>query len=224
MATEVTLPARLRTSDEIGSRPSRRLRRTGYVPATVYGRGNDPRNVAVEYKSLFRAISTDAGLNALINLDIDGAGSELTMARVIERHPTRDEIRHVDFLVISKTEVVSTEVPITVVGDAVGVSNGGILDQVLYALPISALPTEVPQAIEVDVTALEIGETITVASLTIPEGVEVTVEDDVAVVNVLAQRVAEEEEEVEGEEGEEGEEGAEAAAEGEAAAEAGGDD
>lgn len=216
MATEVDLKARLRSADELGTRPSRRLRRSGYVPATVYGRGNDPRNVAVEYKSLFRAITTDAGLNALINLDIDGSGSELTMARVIERHPTRDEIRHVDFLVISKTEVVSTEVPITVVGEAVGVTNGGILDQVLYALPISALPTEVPQSIEVDVTDLEIGETITVASLTVPAGVEVTADGDAAVVNVLAQRGLEAEEEAEGEEAE-GEEGAEA----EAAAEAG---
>lgn len=220
MATEVSLDARLRTDDEIGTRPSRRLRRTGYVPATVYGRGNEPRNVAVEYKSLFRAISTDAGLNALINLEIDGAGTELTMARVIERHPTRDEIRHVDFLVISKTEAVSTEVPITLVGEAVGVSNGGILDQVLYALPISALPTEVPQSIEVDVTDLDIGDTIAVAELIVPAGVEVTADAEQAVVNVLAQRIAEEAEEeaVEGEE-----EGAEAA-EDEEAAEAGSED
>lgn len=219
MATEVNLDARLRTADEIGTRPSRRLRRTGYVPATVYGRGNAPRNVAVEYKSLYRAITTDAGLNALINLEIDGAGTELTMARVIERHPTRDEVRHVDFLVISKTEAVTTEVPITLVGEAVGVTNGGILDQVLYALPISALPTEVPQSIEVDITDLEIGETITVSELSVPAGVEVTADAEHAVVNVLAQRIAEEAEEAaEGEE--EGEEGAE----GEAAAEAGTED
>lgn len=219
MATEVNLDARLRTADEIGTRPSRRLRRTGYVPATVYGRGNEPRNVAVEYKSLYRAITTDAGLNALINLEIDGAGTELTMARVIERHPTRDEVRHVDFLVISKTEAVTTEVPITLVGEAVGVTNGGILDQVLYALPISALPTEVPQSIEVDITDLEIGETITVSELSVPAGVEVTADAEHAVVNVLAQRIAEEAEEAaEGEE--EGEEGAE----GEAAAEAGTED
>lgn len=217
MATEVDLKARLRSTGEVGTRPARRLRRDGLIPATVYGRGTDPRSVAVEYKSLFRAINTDAGLNALINLDIDGSGRELTMARVVERHPTRDEIRHVDFLVISKTEAVSTEVPITVVGESVGVSNGGILDQVLYALPISALPTEVPQSIEIDVTALDIGETLTVAALTIPPGVEVTVESDVAVVGVLAQRgleAEEEEAEAEGaEEGAEGGEGAEAAAE-----------
>lgn len=212
MATEVNLKARLRNAGEIGTRPSRRLRREGLIPATVYGRGNEPRNVAVEYKSLYRAINTDAGLNALISLDIDGGSTELTMARVIERHPTRDEIRHVDFLVISKTEVVSTEVPITVVGESVGVSNGGILDQVLYALPISALPTEVPQSIEIDVTELDIGETLTVAALRVPAGVEVTVDAELAVVNVLAQRVLEAEEAAEAEEGEEGEEAAEAAA------------
>lgn len=217
MATEVNLKARLRNAAEIGTRPSRRLRREGLIPATVYGRGNEPRNVAVEYKSLYRAINTDAGLNALISLDIDGGSTELTMARVIERHPTRDEIRHVDFLVISKTEAVSTEVPITVVGESVGVSNGGILDQVLYALPISALPTEVPQSIEIDVTDLDIGETLTVAALRVPAGVEVTVDADLAVVNVLAQRVLEAEEAAEAEEGEEGAEGGEGA---EAAAEA----
>lgn len=202
---ELRLNARLRTPEEIGSAPSRRLRRSGMVPGTVYGHDREPASIAIEYKPLYRALTTDAGLNALITLDIEGGADELTMPRAVERHPIRDEVTHVDLLIVSRTEKISTEVPISLVGEPVGLQDGGLLDQTMYQLAISAFPGSVPDSFEADVSGLAIGDTLTVADLAVPEGVEVTADPEAAVATVLQQRGAEVEEEAEGVEGEEGE-------------------
>jgi len=198
---ELRLTARLRTSDEIGSAPSRRLRREGLVPGTVYGHGREPSSIAVEYKPLYRALTTDAGLNALINLDIEGGTDELTMPRAVEKHATRDEILHIDLLIVSRTEKISTEVPISLSGDPVGLQDGGLLDQTMYLLAVSAFPGSVPDSIEADVSGLGVGDTLTVADLVVPDDVDVNADPEAAVATVLQQR---------GVGAEEGEEAAEA--------------
>ena len=125
MSSQVTL--RAETGRATGSRESRRLRRTGQVPAVVYGKKTDPINVAVDAHDLHMALHTEAGANALINLDIEGQDTVLTMARVIERHPFRNEYRHIDFVTVSLDETVHAEVVIHFTGTPIGAAFAGSL-------------------------------------------------------------------------------------------------
>ena len=179
----------------------------------MYGRGADPRSVVVSAPDLRKALSTDAGLNVLITLDFEG-DDELALAREVQLHPTRDNFLHLDFVLISRTEKVSAEVPIVLAGEAIGVTEeGGILEQALYALSIEALPMAIPDNIEVDVSGLELGSSMTVADMTIPDGIDLVADPESPLASVVAPAAEEEPEVEELEEGElaEGEEGAEAA-------------
>ncbi len=214
---QVTLRAEV--GREIGTRPSRRLRRTGQVPAVVYGRDIDTTSVAVNYRDLRAALTTEAGLNALINLDVDG-DSVLTVAREIQRHPVRGEIVHLDFVKISLTEAIEAEVTLEFEGVPIGVTrDAGIVETIRNSVLVEALPTDIPSSITLDISELEIGDTLTVSDLAAIEGVTYLDDEESTLVLVGAPRLEEEEEEVEEIEGlEEGvEEGEGEAAESEAA-------
>lgn len=166
-----------------GSSAARRLRSEGRIPAVVYGHGIDPLSVAVDARALRSALSTDAGLNALIDLRVEGAGSHLTLARVIQRHPVRNTVTHVDFQVVRRDEVVTSEVPISLVGEAVEVHRGdGMVDQQLFNLAVRAVPGRIPNLLEVDINELTIGQMIRVSELALPEGVTTEVDPEAAVV------------------------------------------
>jgi large subunit ribosomal protein L25 len=205
---EVTL--RAETGRVQGSRPSRRLRRTGRVPAVVYGKDIEPQAIAVDRRDLYGVLHTEAGLNALINLEIEGGENRLTMAKVVERHPVRGEIIHVDFVTISLTEKTRVDVALELRGDPVGVREGGIIETINASVLVEALPTEIPTSIVVDVEELGVGDTLRVSDLPTIEGVEYLDDEDEPLITVVlpAAEVAEEAEEPEeGEELEEGEEG-----------------
>ncbi|MGQ0803573.1 MAG: 50S ribosomal protein L25/general stress protein Ctc [Actinomycetota bacterium] len=224
MPDELTLIAEPRT--EKGSRPAGRLRRKGKVPAVVYGLQTHTLNVSVPARELAHILAGEAGANALITLKLDG-DEALTLARQIQRHPTRGDLVHVDFVRIRRDVAVEAEIPVRLTGEAAGVRDGGVVEQLLFNLSIEAKPEDIPTDIEVDVSALEINDQIRLAELTIPPGVTVNHEEDELVVQVIPPRVEEEPEpeEVEGEEGElaEGEvpEGEAAEGEGVPAAEGG---
>jgi large subunit ribosomal protein L25 len=225
MPDDITLTAEPRS--EVGSRPAGRLRRQGKVPAVVYGLETDTVNVTVPARELAHILAGEAGVNALITLTLDG-DEALTLARQIQRHPTRGELVHVDFVRIRRDVAVEAEIPLHLEGEPAGVLDGGILEQLLFTLAIEAKPEDIPNAMSVDVSALEINDQLRVAEVTVPPGVTLRHEDDELVVQVIPPRVEEEPEPVEGEEVEgeevegEGEEGEGApAAEGEGASEAG---
>jgi large subunit ribosomal protein L25 len=203
-----------------GSRQSRRLRRTGLVPAIVYGKGTDPINVAVDAHDLHMALHTEAGSNALINLEIEDDKVVLTMARIIERHPFRNEYRHVDFVTVSLDETVQAEVAIHFEGTPAGVIEGGVFSPQRTHVSVETLATTIPSFIELDVSAVEIGDSLRIADLPVLEGVVYTEDPEGVVMSVTTPAAEiEEPEEVEGEEGEElaeGEESDGVAAEGEA--------
>jgi large subunit ribosomal protein L25 len=200
------------SSRPTGTRNSRRLRHSGRVPAVVYGHGIDSTAISVDSRALRAALSTSAGQNAVFELDVDGT-HHLTMAKVIDRHPVRHTIAHVDFLVVNRDQVVTADVPINIVGEAEAVlRDGGAVDQTLHALTVSMLPDQIPDAIEVDVSDLEPGGTIRVADLRLPDGVTTLVDDETSVVSATHAAVVEEEVEAAGEE-----EAGEAPPEGEAA-------
>jgi large subunit ribosomal protein L25 len=215
---EVSL--RAQTGRSTGSRESRRVRKTGDVPAIVYGKGTEPVSIAVNAHDLHVVLHTEAGANALINLEIEGGATLLTMARVIERHPFRNEYRHIDFVTVSLDEIVTAEVAIHFEGSPIGVTNGGVFSPQRTHVVIEALPTAIPSAIVLDVTDVEIGDSLRIADLPVIEGVTYAEDPEAVVMSVttLAAEVVEEPEEGiegEGEELAEGEEPAEGEQEGE---------
>ncbi|HVM19098.1 MAG TPA: 50S ribosomal protein L25 [Egibacteraceae bacterium] len=224
MSKQVALAAQARQGN--GKGEARSLRRQGRVPAIAYGTDLDPTPISVDALELYHALHTDAGANAILRLDVAG-DTHLALAREIQRHPVRRDVLHVDFVTVSRNVKVSVEVPINLEGveEAPGNQEGGVISQELYALPVDVLPLEVPDAITLDVSAMQVGDTLRVADLTVPSGVDVTVyeETTVATCVVPTMDVPETTEEVvEGEEGDMAEgataEEAEAAAEGEGGA------
>jgi large subunit ribosomal protein L25 len=148
----------------------------------VYGHGTDPIPVAVVARDFRIAMNGEAGLNTLLSLDVDGK-NYLTLARDIQRHPVRNVVTHVDFLIVRRDEVIAAEVGITVVGEALEVQHGdGIVDQQLFSLPIKAIPSAIPSFVEIDITPLTIHGSLHVSDIVLPEGVELDIDPETTVV------------------------------------------
>ena len=212
---QVSLRATPRT--DIGSRPARRLRRDGFIPAVLYGRDLAAVPITVASRDLFSALHTEAGFNALINVEVEGGETALTVAREIQRHPARGHVTHLDFITVTLDQVIQAEVGVEYLGIPLGVrEEGGFVETIAGSVLVEALPTEVPTGIEMDIAELGIGDTLKVSDLPEIEGVVYLDDTDRPLVTVLLPRVIEEEEEEELEElDEEGEaleeEGAESA-------------
>lgn len=215
---QVTLRARPRVA--FGTRPSRRLRRDGLIPATVYGRNTDTISISVNGRELYAALHTEAGRNALINVEIDGGADVLAVAREVQRHPVRGDVIHLDLIQISLDEAIEAEVGVEYVGTPIGVrEDGGFVEAIATTVRIEALPTAIPSAIVVDIAELHSGDSLKVSDLPVIEGVTYTDDEDRPLVTVLLPR-AEEEPSAElllDEEGQPIEAGAEAPAEDDAA-------
>lgn len=197
--SEVTL--RAETGRATGTRASRRLRREGKVPATLYGQEADPVSVAVDARALRSALTTEAGLNAVISLRV-GRETHHSLARQLQRHPTKGDITHVDFVKISLTDRVDAVVSVELLGDPVGVRDqGGIVETVSNTVHVHTLVTAIPESIRVDVSALRAGDSIRVADLPRLDGVEYLDDPDQPVVTISlpAAALAEEDEGPEGE-------------------------
>ncbi|HVT39814.1 MAG TPA: 50S ribosomal protein L25/general stress protein Ctc [Gemmatimonadaceae bacterium] len=174
-----SLPAQIRTTAGKGS--ARKLRSAGSVPAVIYGHGREPQSLAINTYALERLLEKVSYRTTVIELDVAGASSR-TLIREIQRHPFKRDILHVDFQELVAGEKVTVRVPLKFVGTAEGVrTGGGILDQVMHELEISVDPSNIPNHIDVDVSALHIGHSIHVKEITVPEGVEVLDEEDATV-------------------------------------------
>jgi large subunit ribosomal protein L25 len=179
------------------------LRAEGKIPATVYGLGSDAVSVSVGWRDLRHALTTEAGMNALINLEIDGHASELTVVKELQRHPIKRMVLHIDFLRVSRDIAIEVEVPIALVGEAVELlREGGIVDQAMFHLTVSAKPGSIPNELTVDISGLTIGDAVRVGDLTLPDGVETDVDAEEPIVIGQAPQAEEVPEAVEGEEGE----------------------
>jgi large subunit ribosomal protein L25 len=233
MATDrATLKAEPRS--EFGSRESRRLRRSGLVPGVVYGGGSEARPFQVNDREV-RNVLVHGG--ALIDLEIEGAGSVPVVVKEEQRDPVRGDLIHLDLQEVKLDEEIQADVTIELLGveEAPGVKEGGVLEHVTHQVTISALPTAIPESIPVDVSGMVIGDTMQLSAVVAPEGVEFFLgedqdPDEITIATLNPPRVEEEPEpELEEEAelvGEEGEvpEGEEAPAEAEGEAEAGGEE
>lgn len=202
-----------------GKGVARRARAAGKVPGVVYGRGMDPVAIEVDRRAFVQALQTDAGLNVLLGLDIDGE-TITTLPRQIQRDPVRGTLLHADFVKVDLTVEVEAEVPVHLIGgeDAPGVKEGGALEHPLFMVTVKCLPTEVPESVEADVSHLNIGDVLRVSDLQAsgnfefvqdPETVVASVaapvsEEELAAMEAEAGVGAEEEPAVEGEEAAEG--------------------
>lgn len=192
--------------ETVGKGAARSLRRQGLVPAVVYGKGMEPCTITVDPKALKAAMATEAGLNTLITLKGDGAfDGKTVLVADSQVNAIRRDLEHVDFKTVDLTQNVSVMVPVVTVGTPEGVKLGGTLSVIRHELEVLCLPTAIPQAIEIDVAALNIGDVIHVDEIVAPEGASIPHDVNFTVVTCVGRAA---EEEVEGEEGEEGEEGA----------------
>ena len=186
---EFTLVAE--TGRSAGSRNSRRLRREGKIPGILYGHGTDPVALAIDGRELRHALSTEAGTNALLNLQVNG-GSQLAMARMLQRDPVRNTVIHVDFQIVSRDEVVQADVSIHLHGEAIKVKHGdGVVEQQLFHLTVSSTPARIPTEIQVDISELAIGEAIRVGDIKLPDGVTTDADPDESIVVGQASQVSE---------------------------------
>lgn len=158
------------TRTRLGKGGNRVLRQQELAPAVVYGKGIDPCAITIDPKAFKKALSTD--INTLITLKGDGPfDGKVVIVKEIKRHAIRRNITHVDFLAIDLTKPVQVMVPLHTVGKSQGEKDGGSLQMIRHELEISCLPTEIPAAIEIDVTALKIGTVLHVNDLKLPVGV-----------------------------------------------------
>lgn len=203
-----------------GKGPARRLRAAGRIPGTCYKHGGTSQSVSVEARKLDTLLkSSTAGLNTLIDLAVAGGGDfdgAQVLVKELQIDPVSRELVHADFFAVDVTEVIHVSVPIHLVGTAYGSTMGGIVDHALRTLEIQCLPNAIPEEFSVDVTALDVGDSIHVRDMDLPEGIELLTDRDLSVVSVVAPVAVEEEvveEEVDEEAVAEGDETAEKPAE-----------
>ncbi len=187
-----------------GKGGSRKVRQDGLVPAVVYGKGVEALNLRLDPKALQKAVATEAGWNTLLTLKGDGPFDGLVVILkdmqidAIRRNPT-----HVDFLAIDLKKTLAVMVPVQPVGKSQGEIEGGTLQLVRHEVEVYCLPTNIPTSIEIDVTALNIGEVVHIDEVSLPEGVESQNDVNFTVLTIVGRMAEEVEVDEEGEEGEE---------------------
>ena len=182
-----SLSATLRS--ESGKGAARALRRAGSVPAVIYGHKREPMSLAVPTRELERLLERVSAETTVVELSIDGKVSR-TLIREIQKHPFKKQLVHVDFQELVAGEQITVNVPLVVVGTSIGVrSFAGVLDQTMRELEVTVDPSAIPNHIDVDVSELNIGDSIHVRDLTVPDGVTVISDGDATVVVVAAPKV-----------------------------------
>lgn len=188
----IQLTVEPRTPD--GSRGARRLRRTGRIPGVLYQHGRDPVTFEVDDLELRRAVREGARHN-VIDVLISGAAARPVLLKDWQVNPVRGDYLHIDLQGVDLTQEVEASVPIVLIGDPIGVREGGILDQTEREVTVRALPDSLPEAIEYDVSELDVGDSFGFGALVAPEGVELIFADpdeSVASITLPAAEIAEE--------------------------------
>jgi large subunit ribosomal protein L25 len=223
MTVKAALAAEKR--DGTGKSVTRKMRAAGKIPAVVYGADQESMPITLDSHDtlqLFQSISVD---NTIISVAVEGVDEPLeTLVREIQVHPLRQQILHVDFLAIQSGVAIELEIPVNFQGTPTGVRDGGgILDVILHDLRVRCIPSMIPEEIIVDITSIEVGQSLHAEEISMPEGVEIVTEGIRTVCSVALPKVVvadEEEEDLEGLEGE----GAEGALETDEDSDAGGDE
>ena len=183
----ITLSAKTRTAD-FGSAGSRRLLRAGYIPAVIYGK-QAPAHCAVVAKEFLMKKHHFTG-STIITLDVEGQ-KHMVFVKTFQENLLKGIVNHIDFYEVTAGEKVRTHVGIELVGNPVGVRNGGVLEQVLHEIDVECLPKDLPSIIQVDVSALDINDAVRVAQIVVADGVKIHTPEDETVATVKAVKVEE---------------------------------
>jgi large subunit ribosomal protein L25 len=194
--SEVRIAAEPRT--EFGKGGARRTRRSGRVPAVLYGHGQPPRHISLPARELMHALKTGAGSNVLLSVELSGK-TELALPKEIQRHPIRGSFEHVDLVLVRRGEKVTVDIPVILVGEPKEV----LVDQQSMTVSVEAEATHIPSSLEVDISQLTVGTGITAGELELPRGSKLITDADFVIVQGLgAPSAAQFEADLEGEGGE----------------------
>ena len=174
MSVKLEVTAQLR--NDAGKGASRRLRRAGMVPGILYGAAKEPANIALNHNELIKHLEHEAFYSSILNVKLDGH-EERAVLKDLQRHPSKPFILHCDLLRISDTDKIKVHVPLHFVGENVapGVKAGGAVSHHVTEVEISCLPKDLPEFIEIDVSAMEVGDAVSLSGITLPEGVEIPI-------------------------------------------------
>jgi large subunit ribosomal protein L25 len=183
----------------VGKGPARSLRREGLVPAVLYGPDTKSVLLTVQTLDLTSALKKSAAGQVLFNLDIEdeGTGKRSAMIKEMQTDPVSRNVLHIDFLEISMDRKIKVMVPVTTVGKSIGVEMGGLLQIIRRELEVECYPNDIPESIEIDISDLDIGNSVHVEDISLKEGIEIPHEVDFTVVTILSPKVEEEVEEEE---------------------------
>ena len=191
MANQLKISAQPRSA--AGRNAVKALKRSGFVPAVIYGAKAPAQNLQLNERELARLLGHATSESVLVDVQIEGGGNRTALISEVQHHPVSGAILHVDLHAIAMDELLSVEVPIETTGEAAGVATGGgVLEIILRELEVECLPADIPTAITVDVSALNIGDSIHVSDLKLPRGVTVLNDAELTIVSVAAPTVAEE--------------------------------
>ena len=191
MAIQLKINAQPRT--ESGRNAVKKIKQAGFVPAVIYGAKDPARNLQINEREVSRLLGHATSESVLVEVSIQGGDTKTALIQEVQHHPVTGNILHVDLHAISMDELLTVEVSVETTGEAEGVkTGGGVLEVILRTLEIECLPTDLPEAIIVDVSALNIGDSIHVGALVLPKGVTVLNDAALTVVSVAAPTVVEE--------------------------------
>jgi large subunit ribosomal protein L25 len=175
--SEVRIAAEPRT--EFGKGAARRTRRAGKVPAVLYGHGTDPQHIMLPGHDLMKALKTP---NVLLRVHGLADGDELALPKDVQRDPLRGFLEHIDLLLVKRGEKVTVEIPVNVTGD---ITPGGRLEQSLIQITMEAEATHIPEAVEIDVNGMKVGDTLLAKDLSLPAGATLVADDDALVLQIV---------------------------------------
>lgn len=160
---------------ELGKSPSRRLRRSGRIPGTVYGTAKEPQSISLRHDDVLHRLDHESFYSTVLTLNVDSQGEQVVV-KDVQRHPCKPDILHIDFLRIDEKQRITMRVPLHFLNEqqCVGVkTGGGVISRIMTELEVSCLPKDLPEYIEVDLANVQVGESIHLSDIGLPEGVEI---------------------------------------------------
>ncbi len=182
MAKKTTLKAapRLRT----GSGRLNQMRREGWLPSVIYGKGTENINLKVDAKTFADVLAHSSSENIIVNLEIEGQGTRLAFLQSIQHDPMSGKALHADFRSIDDNTAITAHIPTHLNGESAGVKAGGLIEQYVHAIEITCLPNDLPETLEVDISGLQVGDSLHIGDITYPSGVKPTHAADVVVAHI----------------------------------------
>ena len=182
MAKQTSLKAATRA--RTGSGRLNQMRREGWIPSVIYGRGTENMNLKVDSKTFADLLAHSSSENIIVNLDIEGQGTRLAFLQSIQHDPISGKALHADFRSIDENTAITAHIPTHLNGESAGVKAGGLVEQYVHAIEITCLPNDLPETIEVDISHLEIGASLHIGDIKLPAGVRATHAADVVVAHI----------------------------------------